>query len=103
MCVCVCVSNCALSLDLDLPLSDSLLRLLHQSMGHMKTDSCRAARKKRELLSVCVCVFACVEKKGDALRDTVADMMQTLEGSSPPLTDDFMQQICFLVVTDSDG
>lgn len=51
--------------------------------------------------SVCVSLRAC--KKGYALRDSVADMMQTLEGSSPPLTDDFMQQICFLVVTDSDG
>lgn len=50
---------------------------------------------------MCVSLRAC--REGYALRDTVADMMQTLEGSSPPLKDDFMQQICFLVVTDSDG
>lgn len=89
--------DAARSPDPDLPLPGTPLRLLHQSIGRMKTGSCHAFRKGRGRELACISAYALVcAYWGNAPGENVTDIMQAFEGPYPH--GDYLRQICFLVL-----
>jgi len=95
MCVCCDCQQCSTQpWSRLLLLSDYPLRLLHQSIGQMKSDSCRAAKKNCGL-RVWLCVCFCMQGGWMPSGWTWQTWCKTFKASCP--NNNHPHQICFSV------